>query len=244
MTDEIKIQTFRPGDALPKNLILPQQSHSANVVKIETGFEDLTNCDGLWTQNKKFLIGVKTADCAPICIWSNEQFGIVHAGWRGVVNGVIENLLTAFEFEPSSNLVRTQNPETGLQFNSSQSSPTSLENRDRSRDFKIWIGPILPRFEIQRDECYEQIKTKFGDEFFNEIKVDLKMQKAHSNKKKSKSRSTLIFEFKKCLQFLLPQAEFDSRSTFTDKNLASWRRDKHFNKGQNITVIGSASHFS
>jgi copper oxidase (laccase) domain-containing protein len=199
MRDEIKIYTFEPGAELPAKVITPQQRHSAHIVKIETGLENLNDCDGLWTKKSKLLLGVKTADCAPICIWNDTQFGIVHAGWRGTVNGAIENLRLNFE--------------TGLEFG------------DRSPNFKIWVGPILPRFEIQKDNCYDQLKTKFGSQFF------------------TKTEDKIYFEFKKCLQFLLPTALFDSRSTFDDLSLASWRRDKAFPKGQNTTVIGFSKQF-
>ncbi|NCP67039.1 polyphenol oxidase family protein [bacterium] len=200
MNDEIKIQTFKPEEALPKRLILPLQSHSSRVVEIINGNESLIDCDGVWTRNNKFVLGVKTADCAPICIWNKDQFGVLHAGWRGTVNGAIENMLEAFEFELSSN-----------------SSRDDVENHP---GMNIWIGPILPRFEIQEDSCFELIKAKFGDQFF------------------AFDAGGIFFEFKKCLAYMLPKAHFDNRSTFEDLDLASWRRDKAFPKGQNTTVIG------
>ncbi len=193
---KLQAHTFKQLESLPKQVLLPQQSHSARIVEIKTGDEDLCDCDGLWTTNPDFLLGVKTADCAPIAIWNERQFGIVHAGWRGTVNGAIENLLAVFQ-RPS--------PDGNLNFHPRM---------------KIWIGPILPRFEIQKDNCYQQIKAKFGSQFFNEVE------------------DKIIFEFEECLKFMLPTAQFDSRSTFEDSSLASWRRDKHFENGQNTTVIG------
>jgi|GEM_PF-2178242 len=189
----IKTLTFLPGQDLPNVLITPQQSHSANIIEVITGEENLINCDGLWSANSHFLLGVKTADCAPICMWNGEKFGIVHAGWRGTVNGSVEGLLEVFK--DSTNL-------------------------------NIWVGPILPKFEIKKDDCYDQIHHKFGEQFFTVL--DDKIE----------------FEFKKCLQHLLPpQTIFDGRSTFDDPSLSSWRRDKHFNNGQNVTVIGSSNLF-
>lgn len=228
MIDEIKIETFKPSEILPDNVILPQQTHGANIIRFETGLENLNNCDGLWTKRNDLLLGVKTADCAPICVWNQSQFGVVHAGWRGTVNGVIENMLKVFEFELSSN-----------------SSRDAVQNHP---GMEIWIGPILPRFEIQIDDCYQKIYNKFGDRFFTEIKVDLEIQNQvntpiNSHPDSLKPRSTLIFEFKKCLQFMLPEAKFDTRSTFRDRTLSSWRRDKHFENGQNVTVIGPAHLF-
>ncbi len=181
----MNIHTFLPGHTLPNGTILPKQTHSSNIQEVITGNEDLNNCDGLWTQNAEFLLGVQTADCAPICFWDNEKHGIIHAGWRGCVNGIIENLLEIFA------------------------------------DPHIWIGPLYPRFEIQKDDCYDVIFTKFGNQFFTE------------------DNGLIMFEYKACLKALLPQAQLDDRSTFDDQNLASWRRDKNFKKGQNITVIGN-----
>ena len=209
MFDEIKIQTFKPSEVLPNKVILPQQTHGAKVVKIQTGLENLESCDGMWSESENFLLGVKTADCAPICLWNDTQFGILHAGWRGTVNGAIENMLQAFEFELGSN------------------SP-SRPSRDGVQNYPgmaIWVGPLLPRFEIQKDRCFQQIHTKFGDRFF------------------TKNNGKIMFEFKHCLQFLLPNAQFDTRSTSEDSTLASWRRDKRFPKGQNVTVIGPSQFF-
>lgn len=198
-----RTHTFLPGQDLPKCLVLPAQSHGAQVVEIKTGQENLDNCDGLWTRNPEFLLGVRTADCAPICFWDEERFGIVHAGWRGAVNGAIENLLSVFQFELGS----------------------STEHQSSNCDLNIWIGPLLPRFEIQPDDCYAEIQAKFGTQFFTE------------------TNNSVFFDFKECLQHILPTAVFDNRSTFDDSNLASWRRDKAFAKGQNVTVIGSKNLF-
>ena len=184
MTNETNFQTFIPGELLPSNLVLPRQSHSARLVEIVTGNEDLNDCDGVWSRNSHFNLGVKTADCAPICFWNDTQFGVIHAGWRGTVNGIIENMLAITE-----------------------------------SDTQFWIGPILPQFEIQKDACYEQIHTKFGSQFF------------------IVNKDQILFNFKACLSHLLPSAQFDPRVTAEDLTLSSWRRDKHFENGQNTTII-------
>ncbi len=93
----ILVKSFRPHEAIPKNIIFGQQTHSTNIVRIVTGKEDLSNTDGLITDNHNFILGVKTADCAPIVFIGKKQFGIVHAGWRGLVDGIIENMLAEFE---------------------------------------------------------------------------------------------------------------------------------------------------
>jgi len=82
----------------------------------------------------------------------------------------------------------------------------------------IFVLPFLHRFEIQKDFCYNMIFEKFGDKFF-EFEND-----------------KIFFNFKHCLQFLLwEKAVFDSRNTFFDENLYSYRENK--TSKRNYTII-------
>lgn len=38
---------------------------------------------------------VRTADCAPIALLADASVGIVHAGWRGLLDGVVEQAVDA-----------------------------------------------------------------------------------------------------------------------------------------------------
>lgn len=79
------------------NVIIPVQTHSNNIVEIKTGSEDLQDCDGMFTaQSNTFTLGIQTADCAAICFSDQHHYGIIHAGWRGLVNGIIEDMLDRF----------------------------------------------------------------------------------------------------------------------------------------------------
>ena len=41
-------------------------------------------------------VAVITADCAPVAIWTSDGIvGVIHAGWRGLVAGVIEATVAA-----------------------------------------------------------------------------------------------------------------------------------------------------
>lgn len=181
--------TFPVGDTVPKGVLLPGQTHSTRLRKVETGTENLSDCDGLWSENPNFLLGVQTADCAPVAFLGTKRFGIVHAGWRGLVRGILEEMQSIFSEGPVS----------------------------------IRIGPLLPVFEIQKDFCFEEISSKFGTRFFSE----------HDGK--------IRFHFLDALFSLLPEAEFCGISTFENHHYASWRRDRAFPKGENISVV---SHHS
>jgi copper oxidase (laccase) domain-containing protein len=183
----ITYKTFAPGETKPTNYILPQQKHTNRIVKIKTGNEELTACDGVWTSDEKFLLAVRTADCAPIVFIGKNRFGVLHAGWRGLELGIIEKMLAVFAEE----------------------SP------------KIYIGPLYPKFEIQRDDCYQRLVAKCSTDCF------------------TTENGKLLFHFLKAIRIVIPQADFCGESTFANKKYASWRRDKHFKNGENYTIVGN-----
>ena len=79
-----------------KNLIIPNQIHS-NKIKIvdENSINQNITADGLLTKSNKIVLGILTADCAPIFFFDCKEniISAVHAGWRGAKNGIIKNTL-------------------------------------------------------------------------------------------------------------------------------------------------------
>ena len=74
-----------------------RQVHGDAVVAIGVG-DPITglSCDGATTNRAGVALSVITADCAPIALWSaHGALGVVHAGWRGIVAGVIERTVAA-----------------------------------------------------------------------------------------------------------------------------------------------------
>jgi YfiH family protein len=73
-----------------------------NPAPVHSG-EDLPEADGLITDRTAFLLGVTVADCIPIWIYDGalSAVGIVHAGWRGTVQGVLEAALAVLEAQGS-----------------------------------------------------------------------------------------------------------------------------------------------
>lgn len=82
------------------NVILPAQTHSSNVHFIDSHENGkLENTDGLITNKNNLFIGVLTADCLPICFLDKENnlVGVAHAGYKGILNGVIEEMVRKFK---------------------------------------------------------------------------------------------------------------------------------------------------
>lgn len=82
-----------------RKIILPKQTHSNIVFKIVKSPPKLFEADAIITRRKDILIGVLTADCAPIIVIGEENFSIIHVGWRGLLNGIIENTLNKLILE-------------------------------------------------------------------------------------------------------------------------------------------------
>ena len=86
-----------PGGAL----VTPQQVHSAEAVIVDRVWGEGTRpqADAVVTSARGIVLGVVTADCAPI-LFADREAGIIaaaHAGWRGAVDGIIESSLAAME---------------------------------------------------------------------------------------------------------------------------------------------------
>ncbi len=190
---KIKTEIFdlnsQKNKSIFKNVIFPIQTHSSNIVEIKTGKENLKNCDGIFTSSKnQYSLGVTTADCAAISFSDDQKYGVIHAGWRGLVNGIIEKMLDKFN-----------NP-------------------------NIFVSSLLKEFEIKKDDCHKKIENKFGEKYFVV--------------KKEEDKEVIIFQFQKAIKDILPEnAIFDSKDTFENKNLASWRRDGKIEG--NFTIISN-----
>jgi YfiH family protein len=74
------------------------QVHGAEVACVEPDMEFDTSCkvDALVSQDFQRVISVRTADCVPILLSSGDGTVVsaVHAGWRGIVAGVIAAAIT------------------------------------------------------------------------------------------------------------------------------------------------------
>ena len=82
------------------NLLLMSQTHSNKVVIINNKNKNSKkiNSDSIITKMKGCALGVVTADCVPIILYDvkNEIIGCIHAGWKGALNGIIENTINKF----------------------------------------------------------------------------------------------------------------------------------------------------
>lgn len=56
---------------------------------------DLGEADAIATTTRGLPIAVRVADCAPVALLADGVVGVVHAGWRGIVAGVVPAAIEA-----------------------------------------------------------------------------------------------------------------------------------------------------
>lgn len=74
-----------------------KQTHSTIAVDATSVDVDSIEADASFTTSKNVACAVLTADCLPLLFSDHkgECIGATHAGWRGLVDGVIENTIDA-----------------------------------------------------------------------------------------------------------------------------------------------------
>lgn len=91
-------QNQRDKNNRPSGVIIPNQKHTTVVVRAS---EDIsTEADGLYTDRPGVAIGVLTADCMPVVMFNDHELAVVHAGWRGLFGGILQNAISMFSRKP------------------------------------------------------------------------------------------------------------------------------------------------
>ena len=131
----------------PSKLIIPQQTHSANVSVIGKA-GGVKNSDGVFSTNTNLVCSIQVADCLPLFFVHGFKpvVGLVHAGWRGLARGIICNIKNELDQIPCNIF-----------------------------DFNILIGPSIHSccFEV-RDDVIGQIDSKFyRQKDYGSYEVDL-----------------------------------------------------------------------
>jgi YfiH family protein len=105
--DPAEVQALRAAAAeairAGGRLAAPHQVHSPDVAVVDEIWGDAAAgrpvADAVVTATPGIVLGIVTADCGPI-LFADAQAGVIgaaHAGWRGAVDGVLENTMAAME---------------------------------------------------------------------------------------------------------------------------------------------------
>ena len=97
---------------LPSEPVWLKQTHSKRVIDAysgDTGCADQVEieADASWTSKSNIVCAVLTADCLPVFFTNSTGscVAIAHAGWRGMLNGVISSTFHASGIKPDDCMV-------------------------------------------------------------------------------------------------------------------------------------------
>ena len=76
------------------------QIHSEKIVTFKKGMKPGLDGDAIICYEKNVLLGVFTADCVPVTIYSENGIGIIHAGWKGFMRGIFQHFFEKFTIRP------------------------------------------------------------------------------------------------------------------------------------------------
>jgi len=87
----------------PREVLFLRLSHSNKVARVAEGGKQLP-ADAAITKEKDLFIFMSVADCAPVLLFDRKKkvFGLVHAGWQGAQNRIVQKAVEKMKEEFSS----------------------------------------------------------------------------------------------------------------------------------------------
>jgi len=148
------------------------QTHSTIPVIAERSSIE-TPADASYTQQKGIVCVVMTADCLPILVTNQEgtEVAAIHAGWRGLADGVIEQTISALHSHADSLMIwigpSISQPyyEVGEDFYAAFKQQHTQEELDAAFEYKhsrsnVGANNIRPNsIDAKKGECYSPLQN-------------------------------------------------------------------------------------
>jgi YfiH family protein len=86
---------------MPSSPIWLNQTHSTTVFTALASTDKIINADAIFTRTNGVVCSAMTADCLPVLLTNTQgsEVAAVHAGWRGLASGIVENSVELFSGE-------------------------------------------------------------------------------------------------------------------------------------------------
>lgn len=93
---------LREALRLPNEPIWLEQSHSTRCAEV-TSADCNRDVDAAITRQKNQVLAILTGDCLPIvlCDQQGTEIAAIHAGWRGLANGIVDNTIAKLHANPT-----------------------------------------------------------------------------------------------------------------------------------------------
>ncbi|MGB1800376.1 MAG: peptidoglycan editing factor PgeF [Gammaproteobacteria bacterium] len=136
------------------------QIHSSKIICINNAPENL-EADASYTTEKNKVCSVMTADCVPVLFCNQEgtKVAAVHAGWRGICGGIVENSIKTLASAESllawiGPCISANHYEVGKEvYESCTNHSTLLEKAFEQRDENHWSCDLVKIINILLKNC-------------------------------------------------------------------------------------------
>ncbi|MGL6261562.1 peptidoglycan editing factor PgeF [Vibrio sp. WXL210] len=114
-TVELNRQRLVFAAQMPSNPVWLNQTHSNYVHELVQPTAEVIDADATFTNVQGVVCAAMTADCLPVLLTdkAGTQVAAVHAGWRGLANGIVDNALAKFAVESPSDIIAWLGPAIG-----------------------------------------------------------------------------------------------------------------------------------
>ena len=166
---------------LPSDPVWINQTHSSICINASSN-KRIVKADASFTINPGVVCAILTADCLPVFVSKKDgsMVGIAHAGWKGLISGVIENLIDSFQCDGDDLIVHLgpaiskNNFEVGVEIkdlylskNSNFARSFSFYNDKHYLDLYDAAKVILESFNIKFITGGDRCTFKESDIFFS-----------------------------------------------------------------------------
>ena len=92
--------SFSEFEGLPVQYMNQVHGKSVGIIN-DFSHEPIPNTDALFTKSNKVSLAILSADCLPVAITNTEgtEIALLHAGWKGLSSGIIQETLKIFNTE-------------------------------------------------------------------------------------------------------------------------------------------------
>lgn len=213
---DLSLEKFREENSNP-NIFGIKQVHGDTIViyspKLKT---DYIEADSIIANKNSVCIYIKTADCIPILIETKNYNAAIHAGWRGVVNGI--TILTCLRL---------------------------FQLGENASEFNVSIGPHIHQdsFAVDLDVKDKIVKSISSNNLVisNFLNISLVSEPIEESSLIYQKESKFYIDLRKIIIQQLFKLQIKSVNdlsvdTFKNRNYNSYRRDGSL-AGRNLNFI-------
>ena len=154
-----------------------RQVHSSSVVRVNQPVGYAGEADALVTSTPLVPISITTADCMPIVLVGRKNIGVVHAGWKGLASGVVQETVESIRSDDDSIVSVLLGPHIGVEdyeFGEVELESLAAQFGDEVKGSTSWGTPALDLYSALVDVCDslvmpipERAESTAADAFFS-----------------------------------------------------------------------------